>query len=134
MAQFAEDFGPFSPAEISTSDQQRGAVAESLLPQLLAELTAAWERGERLRAEDLLSRHPQLWDRPESAVRLIYEEICLREDHGEQVNPLEVIRRFPSWKSELEVLCACHGLFQTITAPPSFPEPGEMLGEFLLDS
>src|SRR5215211_6423869 len=133
MPLFAEDFGPYAPSEDSTSDHQR-AVADSLLAQLLAELTAAWERGERLRAEDLLTRHPQLWERPEAAVRLIYEEICLREDHGEHVSPSEVIRRFPSWKSELEVLCACHGLFQSITSPPTFPEPGEMLGEFLLES
>src|SRR5207249_810218 len=81
---------------------------------------------------DLLNRHPQLWDQPEMAVRLIYEEVCLREEQGEQVQPAEVLRRFPAWKTQLEVLFACHDFFQDLPPPPCIPQPGEVLGGFLI--
>ena len=46
-------------------------------------LVSAWSRGERVRAEDLLARHPGLGD--EAAIRLIYEEVRLRRESGEDL-------------------------------------------------
>jgi serine/threonine protein kinase/Flp pilus assembly protein TadD len=97
---------------------------------LAAEMAAAWRRGERLPAEDWLARHPELLDRPEEAVRLVYEEVCLRQEHGEEVTAEELARRFPRWSAELAVLLDCHRLMQSGLPPPAFPAVGESLGDF----
>ena len=44
-------------------------------------LVSAWEKGDRLTAREVIDRHPDL--DPESALRLIYEETCLRREAGE---------------------------------------------------
>ena len=63
-----------------------------------------------------------------AAVRVIYEEICLREERGDKVSAAEVVRRFPQWRQELEVLLDCHGLLSVLPVPPDFPGVGERLG------
>ena len=108
--------------------------AEILAASVLAELAAAWERGEPLTAEQLLDRHPAIRANPVAAVRLIYEEICLREERGEKVAATEVVRRFPHWRQELEILLDCHGLLSAPAAPPEFPTVGEQLGGLKLEA
>jgi serine/threonine protein kinase/Flp pilus assembly protein TadD len=97
-------------------------------------LAAAWRRGDRPTAEEFLARLPEL-DR-EGALRLIYEEVCLRQEAGLDVDPAELVRRFPRWKAELEVLLDCHRLVLPqpggTALAPSFPEVGEILGGFRL--
>ena len=55
----------------------------SLISKLARELHEAWSRGESLCVEELLARSPELRDNPEAVLRLIYEEICLRQERGE---------------------------------------------------
>jgi serine/threonine protein kinase len=100
--------------------------------QLVEELVAAWGRGERPRAEAFLARYPGLCDQPEAAIRLIYEEVCLRQDEGEEATLSELVRRFPRWRTELAVLLDCDRLVGAGPRPPAFPAPGETLGEFVL--
>src|SRR4051794_19195833 len=57
---------------------------------LLEAMGAAWERGERPPAEDFLARPPEVRDHPEAAVRVIYEEICLRQEHGLDLAPADL--------------------------------------------
>ncbi len=104
---------------------------ESLVEDLAAEMAAAWQRGERPGAEAFLARHPEIAACPEAAVRLVYEEVCLREEHGSAVPASEVVRRFPQWASQLEILLDCHGLMRP-PPPAVFPEAGEHLGDFRL--
>jgi serine/threonine protein kinase/Flp pilus assembly protein TadD len=92
----------------------------------------AWRRGERPAAEWYLETYPELLDRPEGAVRLVYEEVCLRQEAGETVEAAELARRFPRWAAELAVLLDCHRLMKSSLAPPRFPEVGEWLGDFRL--
>src|SRR5262245_60567688 len=100
---------------------------EALTAPLVEELNDSWQRGERLRTEDLLARHPQIAEQAEVVVRIVYEEVCLREEAGEQIDVAEVVRRFPEWQDTLEVLLDCHGLMRP--APGAvFPEVGETLG------
>ena len=68
-------------------------------------MASAWSRGERVSAEQLLASHPELGD--EAAIRLIYEEVCLRRESGQDIATTEVVNRFPRWKDELEVLLGC---------------------------
>jgi eukaryotic-like serine/threonine-protein kinase len=61
-------------------------------------MAAAWARGEQITAEELLEQHPDL--KPEDAIRLVYEEVCLRREAGQEVPTAEVVGRFPQWKNE----------------------------------
>jgi len=100
--------------------------------RVIEELAAAWRRGERPTAEVFLDRHPWLATQPEAAIRLIYEEVCLRQNEGQEVRLSELVRRFPRWRTELEVLLDCDRLLGSVSGPPDFPEAGEALGDFLL--
>jgi serine/threonine protein kinase len=105
---------------------------ESQLTQLLDEMGASWRSGERALAEEFLARHPHVANDREAAVRVIYEEICLREEQGEGMPSVEVMGRFPEFRKELEVLLGCHRLFQDEVKPTRYPEVGETLGDFAL--
>src|SRR5262245_25708899 len=102
--------------------------ASALPDRLASEMAVRWRRGERPRAEEFLDHHPELWQQPESAAVLIYEEFCLRHEYGEAVDPEEVLQRFPNWRSQIEVLLQCHELLAPVEGSPAFPCPGETLG------
>jgi serine/threonine protein kinase/tetratricopeptide (TPR) repeat protein len=105
-------------------------VSSGLVDGLAAEMAAAWRRGERVPAEAFLARYPDLLDTPEDAVRLVYEEVCLRQENGEAVAADELSRRFPRWSGELAVLLDCHRLLESRLPPPAFPGVGDSLGDF----
>jgi serine/threonine protein kinase/Tfp pilus assembly protein PilF len=104
---------------------------DRLVDGLVAQMADAWRRGERRPAEEYLARHPELRRHPEGAVRVIYEEVCLREGLGAAVPVSEVVRRFPQWRAELELLLDCHGLLRP-PRPTVLPEAGETLGDYRL--
>ena len=68
-------------------------------------MASAWARGECITAQELLARHSEIDD--EAAIRLIYEEVCLRRESGQDVATTEVLNRFPRWKDDLEILLGC---------------------------
>ncbi len=126
-----------SPKPCGASSTGRGPPsddthAQALAASLVEEMAAAWQQGHCLAAEEFLTRHPELAAHPEAAVQLIYEEICLRREAGQEVATTEVLRRFPQWQAELELLFDCHHFLQPYLAAPTFPHVGEMLGEFRL--
>ena len=65
-------------------------------------------------------------------MRIVYEEVCLRQERGEEVGVGELERRFPRWANELAVMLDCHRLVQSRLAAPQFPAVGESLGDFRL--
>jgi tetratricopeptide (TPR) repeat protein len=93
-------------------------------------LAAAWKRGQRVAVDDLLASRPEL--SREAAVRLVYEEVCLRRDAGQDVGTAEVVARFPQWKDELEVLLGCDRILRPLAARPAFPDVGALIGPFRL--
>jgi serine/threonine protein kinase/Flp pilus assembly protein TadD len=101
--------------------------------RLAADMAADWARGECHPAEHYLAPLPEPRDSSEGAVRLIYEEVCLRRERGEEVASEELARRFPRWAGELAVILECHRLVVAGLAP-LFPAAGESLGEFRLVS
>jgi hypothetical protein len=64
----------------------------SLVSRQVEAMVAAWRRGERPTAEQFLARHPDLGT--EAALRLIYEEFCLRQEADLEVDPAELVGRF----------------------------------------
>lgn len=121
------EWAPFSGEGPLTRNGQAGALAH-----LVEAFAAAWERGERPSAEAFLDRHPRLTLEPEAAIRLIYEEVCIRKGEGQEVRLSELVRRFPRWQNELEVLLDCDRLIGAVSDPPAFPAAGETLGDFVL--
>jgi serine/threonine protein kinase/lipoprotein NlpI len=89
-----------------------------------------WHEGEHPLAEEYLARHPELCGQPDAVVRLIYEEICLRQENGQETASMEVVQRFPQWREQLEdILCRP---FPKRLSLPRMPEVGESLGGFHL--
>src|SRR4051812_6511457 len=93
----------------------------SLSERLAAELADRWRRGEQIRAETLLDRHRELWDDPEAAADLIYEEVCLRQSAGDADAAEDALRRFPQWRPQLEILFRFHQVLEPELAAPRFP-------------
>jgi serine/threonine protein kinase/Flp pilus assembly protein TadD len=105
--------------------------SDSLVERLVEDMNRRWQRGERVLAEEYLTRWPEVGRQSAAALEIIYEEICLRREHGEAVPGSEVFRRFPQWQAELARLLDCHRLLQP-SVVPRFPLPGETVGEFRL--
>jgi serine/threonine protein kinase/tetratricopeptide (TPR) repeat protein len=94
------------------------------------EMVAAWRGGEHHPAEFYLARHPELG--AEAAIRLIYEELALRQEAGLEVDPAEIAGRFPQWGEELAILLDCQRLIASGPACVSFPQVGDVLAGFRL--
>ncbi len=93
-------------------------------------MASALSRGELVSVEEVLACHPGIDD--EAAIRLIYEEVCLRREAGQDVATTEVVNRFPRWKDELEVLLGCDRMLRPFSRVAMFPNPGEDIGPFRL--
>jgi eukaryotic-like serine/threonine-protein kinase len=105
---------------------------EELVERLAEAMRQRWERGERPLAEEFLGPHPQLGQRPELALDLLYEEVCLRQRFGLPAGVEVFTARFPRWREALAVLFDCQRLLEPLAPPESFPQAGERLGDFLL--
>ena len=103
---------------------------DSLAGKLAGEMARRWHEGEQPLAEEYLSQHPELCGQPDAVVRLIYEEICLRQERGQETASMEVVQRFPQWREQLEDIL-CHP-FPKRLQMPRMPEVGEALGGFRL--
>jgi serine/threonine protein kinase/tetratricopeptide (TPR) repeat protein len=106
--------------------------AAALAERLAEEMATAWRRGETPAAEEFLARHSELCEDDEAVLRLIYEEICLREDVGHPFTSTEVVNRFPSRRAEILDFLDCHRLLRPHSTSPAFPEVGDRLGDFHL--
>ncbi len=105
---------------------------DPLLATLVEELGGRWRDGDPARAEELLDRHPALWREPARAVRLVYEEICLRRECGRAAPAREWFDRFPQWRTQLALLLECHALLEDDTTGPDWPRPGETIAGYEL--
>lgn len=119
----------------------------ALLALLRVELALRFETDPGFRVESLRSRHPEI--EGETLTALVYEEYCLREERGEQVQRLEYEQRFPSIAAAARRVFDIHDLVGV--APGStadwlrsasfsplrsrvveFPEAGQTIGGFRL--
>jgi tetratricopeptide (TPR) repeat protein len=120
---------------LSSSDLAKrttGFDPEGLAERLAVEMIARWRSGERPLAEEYLTRYPQLREQPEAAIELIYEELCLRQEYNQPATASDLVRRFPLWQAEIEVLLACHRLLLPDRTTPRWPTVGHRLGDFFL--
>ena len=111
-------------------DPLSGQTADSPASGQVDALVDAWRRGDRLPAETFLEAHPGLDD--EAAIRLVFEEYCLREEAGIEADPADFARRFPGLWPDLEMLFECHRLIEAGSSPVVLPGVGEDLAGFRL--
>ena len=109
-----------------------GAASEDSDPPLVQQFVAAWEARQCTSVEQFLADQPLAATDPQLAVRLIYEEFCLRQEAGDAVEPASVLARFPQWRAELQLVLEWHASLQIAGVPPTFPVAGERIGEFQL--
>jgi serine/threonine protein kinase len=97
-------------------------------------MAAAWQKQQALTAAEVLARHPGASS--DAALRLIYEEVCLRREAGETVDTTEVVGRYPRWGDSLRSLLDADRLFRPSFAREArvaaMPGPGDTLGHFQL--
>jgi serine/threonine protein kinase/lipoprotein NlpI len=123
---------PTAPTGAQTDNRTDSVLrVEALVAQLTEEMAESWGQGNCTAAEAFLARHPELWKHPESAADLIYEEVCLRREYGQEVTREQILQRFPQWRAQLEILLDCHEILE-IASPPSYPVVGESVGDFHL--
>lgn len=122
--------------ELSTQKEQRRGISVAMSGLLSTEIGAerlaermaeAWNAGDRRPAEEWIF---DVTD-PDTAVRVIYEEICLREEAGEIITKAEYAGRFPEYEDRIADLLACHDLVEPNTPPP-MPETGDEWQAFRL--
>ena len=118
------------PGGGSTTHEWGQRHGNGVLTRQVAAMAAAWGRGETMTAADVLARFPEL--DTESAIQLIYEEVCLRRESGQQVDTAEVVQRYPRWEEELRALFDCDRLIGNAGTAATFPDLGEILGPFRL--
>ena len=124
---------------VDASLETRAAIGSGPMPldlsfelangDILREMAADWASGRRTPAERWLERYPHLAAQAATAVQIVYEEVCLREEQGEVVDAQAVCQRFPQWRDALEKLFECHQLIRPESVAPSFPKEGQQLGE-----
>src|SRR5437763_9997011 len=109
------------PSSLRAPARLTPEVADALAAELVGEMVQRWRQGERPLPEDFLTRHPELWDHPEAAADLIYEEFCLRREYGPDLPAEDILARFPRWRPQLEVMLDCQRLLDPRRADPQFP-------------
>jgi serine/threonine protein kinase/Flp pilus assembly protein TadD len=102
----------------------------SAISRAVEKFVKAWRSGECPRADDFLSRHPEFGD--DDAIRLIFEEACIRRELGESSVTEDILRRFPAHRDQLVMLLECDRIMRG-SPTVVFPEAGDRLGDFRLD-
>ena len=124
------DHAPAESTALSTTHKPGDPPEGSWASRQVAAMAAAWDRGVRMTAAEILERHPDL--DTEAAIRLIYEEVCLRREAGLVVDTDALVRRYPRWSDALQDLLDCDRLLSPSGALAVCPDVGETLGPFRL--
>jgi hypothetical protein len=106
------------------------AARRSATEPLAREMVERWRTGDHRPVEQYLARLPHSTS-ARAALELIAEEFALRRECGLAVSEGEQAERFPQWSMEVRALVRWHHLFRR-PAEPTFPEPGETVGDFRL--
>jgi serine/threonine protein kinase len=119
-------------ASIEASRDHRDDALFTILAETLEAMAVDWHVGHRRPAEKWLADHPELAADSDTAVRIVYEEFCLREEHGERVESAEFYRRFPLWRDGIHVALDCHRLLRKTPEPEPALAAGQTVGELRL--
>lgn len=74
-----------------------------------------WRKGQRVSVSDVLSQAPWLSENPDAMLDLIYGEVLLREDAGEQPQEDEYLQQFPALAEQIRRQFQVHRALVTET-------------------
>ncbi len=110
----------------------------SVVALIKDDLRKRFEGGHRPSVKEYVDRYPELAESRDGMMSLLYEEYCLREEAGEQIDPEEFCDRYEPWRDSLISQLRYHAAFSRLASVhrprPRFPEPGEQFLWFHLDS
>ncbi len=92
---------PDDRPKLSPHTESRGESID--IETLLDDLRQRWARGEPARAEEYCVRYPQLRSQKQDLLDMLYQEMVLREGHGETPTLSDYLARFPDMEPELRV-------------------------------
>lgn len=78
----------------------------ALITTLRLEQRASWQRGQPVRVEAYLERHPSLRANPSAVLDLVANEVALHQEQGKTVNLADYVRRFEDVAPDIEKLLA----------------------------
>ena len=122
------------PRSTGPDDAPRPSRAPTPVEAAAERLAAAWPTtggpGADAGVEELLAGHPEIRDNPRAAVRLIYEEVCLRQDEGPEPVDRRDPRPVPPLPRRARILLACHRLLaDDRPRRPTSPGSARRLGD-----
>jgi tetratricopeptide (TPR) repeat protein len=102
-------------------------VAMPLSASLCLDQRSRWRRGESVQVETYVEQYPALQTNPDGVLDLIYNEIVLREEDGEQPHLGEYLRRFGQFEPQLRQLFEVHAALakcshDSTDSPPIFAD------------
>ncbi|WP_145086455.1 hypothetical protein [Anatilimnocola aggregata] len=74
-----------------------------------------WRAGEKPDALHVFAEHPELLQHRSLAIDLAYEEFCLREEHGETVEPEKFGARFQGMSHSLTRVLTIHRMMRSMS-------------------
>jgi serine/threonine protein kinase/tetratricopeptide (TPR) repeat protein len=108
------------------------------LHQRAAAIKDEWSRGANPDTRAALDLYPELRGDKSIVLDLAYEEYCLRQERGELPDPELFCDHFPTYRNSLHRLIGAHQFLAGNPhlldglAAPSWPGPGERLGDWTL--
>lgn len=100
-------------------------VSQSTVQELLTAQKQQARQGKAFRVELLIEKTPDLAQRPDVLLDLIYNEVLLREDLGEIPTPLEYQQRFPALAQQIHELFEVHALLEDASTSGSSSQSHE---------
>jgi tRNA A-37 threonylcarbamoyl transferase component Bud32 len=91
---------------------------------LVDEQRQSWEKGERAPVEGYLGCRPDLEAGPTVVLELIFNEVLLREERGEEPRPEEYVSRFPHLTTQIQTLFEVHRGIDFPALPGPLPAGG----------
>jgi serine/threonine protein kinase len=100
----------------------------SLLRRRVSEAISLWSRGQSPDARGFLEQHPEVRSAHHLVIDLAYEEFCLRQEAGEQVDTEQFLANFPTVQHSLARMLSVHGAMGShaakIDVETHWPEAG----------
>src|SRR3954447_794320 len=84
------------------------ASLSDLVESLRAEQRRRWRAGDRVAAEAYFALHPRLLADRTCALKMVYNEVLLRESEGGDTGLDDYLRRFPQYAEQLAPLLEVH--------------------------
>jgi len=79
-------------------------------PSLVSNAISLWHKGQRPDARGFIEQHPELKSAQNLVLDLAYEEFCLRQEAGEQVDTEQFLANFPTVQHSLARMLDVHGV------------------------